>query len=127
MRRTILITLCTLLLAMALCTASKIYVTRTVEHARHLRTEAVEAMDAGDVQRVETTLVELAEFLSDRQSWLEVMCEHSDLHEIKGEIIDAQASVEFGIIDDFYQAIYRFGEGLEHIADVESPRLTNFY
>ena len=127
MRRTILITLTTLLISLALCTMSHIRVTRVVKHARHLRTEAIEAIDVDDAQRAETVLVELAGFLDEEQGWLEVLCEHDDLHEIKAAIIDAQASIEFGITDDFYQAIYRFGEGLEHIADVESVRLTNFY
>ena len=127
MRRTILITLTTLLISLALCTMSHIRVTRVVKHARHLRTEAIEANDVDDAQLAETVLVELAGFLDEEQGWLEVLCEHDDLHEIKAAIIDAQASIEFGITDDFYQAIYRFGEGLEHIADVESVRLTNFY
>ncbi|MGN1007241.1 MAG: DUF4363 family protein [Aristaeellaceae bacterium] len=127
MRRTILITLTTLLISLALCTMSHIHVTRVVKHARHLRTEAIEAIDVDDAQRAETVLVELAGFLDEEQGWLEVLCEHDDLHEIKAAIIDAQASIEFGITDDFYQAIYRFGESLEHIADVESVRLTNFY
>ena len=117
----------TLLISMILCTLSRISVHRVVNHARHLRTEAIEAMDAREVQRAETVLVELAGFMEDKQPLLEVLCEHDDLHEIKAAIIDAQASIEFGITDDFYQAIYRFGEGLEHIADVESVRLTNFY
>lgn len=127
MRKTILITLATLVISMALCTLSRVSVTRIVDHARHLRTEAIEAMEKNDVQRTEVVLVELAGFMEEKQGWLEVLCEHDDLHEIKAAIIDAQASVEFGITDDFYQAIYRFGEGLEHIADVESLRLTNFY
>ena len=127
MRRTILITLTTLLVSMILCTLSRISVNRVANHARHLRTEAIEAIDVDDAQRAETVLVELAGFLDEEQGWLEVLCEHDDLHEIKAAIIDAQASIEFGITDDFYQAVYRFGEGLEHIADVESVRLTNFY
>ncbi|MBP3653250.1 MAG: DUF4363 family protein, partial [Clostridia bacterium] len=98
-----------------------------VNHARHLRTEAIEAMDEGDVQQAEERMVELAGYFKRNLGWLEVLCRHSDLHEIKGSIIDAQASIEFGIEDDFYQAIYRFGEGLEHIADIESLRLSNLY
>ena len=127
MRRTILITLSTLLISMILCTLSRISVHRVVNHARHLRTEAIEAMDEQQIQRAETVLVELAGFMEDKQPLLEVLCEHDDLHEIKAAIIDAQASIEFGITDDFYQAIYRFGERLEHIADTESVRLSNLY
>ena len=125
MKRTICVTLAALLFAAVVCTASNIIINRIVDHARHLRTEAVEAMEKHDVQRVEQTLVELAEYIQDNQFWLEVFCEHDDLHDIKVQIIDAQASIEFGIEDDFYQAIYRFGEGLEHIADVENIRLSN--
>ena len=127
MKRTLCITLAALLFAVAVCTASNRIVNKVVDHARHLRTEAVEAMDARDVQRAEQTLVELAEYISDNQFWLEVFCEHEDLHDMKVQIIDAQASIEFGIEDDFYQAIYRFGEALEHIADVENIRLSNLY
>ena len=127
MKRTILITLVALLFAATVCTASNRIINRVVDHARHLRTEAIEAMDDGDTQRAEQTLVELAEYIVDNQFWLEVFCAHDDLHDIKVEIIDAQASIDFGSREDFYQAIYRFGEGLEHIADVENIRLSNLY
>ena len=127
MKRTLWITLATLALALTVCISSNLFVTRFVDRARHLRTDAIEAMDEGDVQRAEQTLVELAEHLKSSEPWLEVLCEHEDLHQIKEQIIDAQASIEFGIQDDFYQAIYRFGERLEHIADVENVRLSNLY
>ena len=127
MKRTVWITLLALALALAVCTASNRFITRFVDRARHLRTDAIEAMDRGEVQRAEQTLVELAGHLKDSEPWLEVLCEHEDLHQIKEQIIDAQASIEFGIEDDFYQAIYRFGERLEHIADVENVRLSNLY
>ena len=127
MKRTLLITLAALLFAAAVCTASNRIINRVVDHARHLRTEAIEAMDAGDVQRAEQTLVELAGYIGENQFWLEVFCAHEDLHDMKVQIIDAQASIEFGSREDFYQAIYRFGEALEHIADVENIRLSNLY
>lgn len=127
MRKTIWITLATFIAAMAVCMLAKTNINRLVTHARHLRTEALEAMDEGEVQLAEERLVELAGFIDRNQGWLEVVCNHADLHEMKGNIIDAQASIEFGIEDDFYQAIYRFGEGLDHIDDIESIRFSNLY
>lgn len=127
MRRTLWITLSVFLCAMALCTVNSIAVHRVVNHARHLRTRALEAMDAGDVQAAEVQMVELASYMKRNQNWLEMVCEHEDMHEMKADIIDAQAAVEFGIVDDFYQAVYRFGEGLEHIAEVEKISLGNLY
>lgn len=127
MKKTFWLTLSVFIAAMIVCTLSKINVTRLVNHARHLRTEAIEAMNDGDVQGAEERLVELAGYINRNMDWLEVVCQHSDLHDVKLNLIDAQASIEFGIEDDFYQAVYRFGEGLEHIADVESVRFSNLY
>ena len=127
MRKTICITLGVLICALALCTVSRVKIERLTTHARHLRTEAISAMEIGDVQQAEERLVELAGYLSRNQDWLAMVCEHSDLHEIKADIIDAQAAIEFGIEDDFYQAIYRFGEGLEHIAEIQEISLSNLY
>lgn len=127
MRKTIWITLLTFAAAVTVCMLTKININRLVTHARHLRTEAIEAMDEGQVQLAEERMVELAGYIARNQGWLEVVCDHADLHEMKGNIIDAQASIEFGIEDDFYQAIYRFGEGLEHIDDIEKIRLSNLY
>ena len=127
MRRMIATTLTVLALALAVCTLSHRGILRAVQHARHLRTEAIEAMDEGDVQLAEERMAELAGYMKRSGKWLELLCDHDDLHEMKGDIIDAQASLEFGIEDDFYQAIYRFGEGLDHIESIEKIRLTNLY
>ena len=127
MRKTIWITTLTFIAALAVCLLVKTNIARLVVHARHLRTEAIEAMDEGRVQQAEERLVELAGYIGRNQGWLEIVCDHADLHEIKGNIIDAQASIEFGIEDDFYQAIYRFGECLEHIDDIERIRFSNLY
>ena len=127
MRKTVWITTLTLIAAITVCFLTKSNINRLVTHARHLRTEAIEAMDEGQVQLAEERMVELAGYIGRNQGWLEIVCDHADLHEIKGNIIDAQASIEFGIEDDFYQAIFRFGECLEHIDDIESIRFSNLY
>lgn len=125
MRRLIIITVSVFCLSMAFCGLTMYNVHRTTTHMRRLRSEAILHMDAGEIQAVEETLSELANYLAKNSLWLEMVCDHGDIHQIKGEIIDAQASVEFGIEDDFYQAISRFGEGLDHIASVEEISWSN--
>ena len=127
MRRCIVVTLIVFALSMAVCGLVQKNINRVVEHARHLRTEAIEAMDRQEIQKAEERMVELAGYISRNQDWLSMVCEHSDLHEIKAAIIDAQAAIEFGIEDDFYQAVYRFGEGLEHIGEIQEISLRNLY
>lgn len=117
MRRQIRITIIVFMCGMAVCIYALHAVTAFTGHARSLQSEAILAMDAGEVQRAEERLVQLAAHLKEHQTMLEIFCDHEDLHSLKGELIDAQASIEFGIEDDFYQAISRFGELLEHLAD----------
>ena len=112
---------------MILCTISKVSVTRVVDRARHLRTQAIERVEEKHADAAIETLVELADYIKDSNGWLEMLCEHEDLAEIKEQIIDARTSLEFDDSDDFYQAISRFGERLEHIADVERLKLSNLY
>lgn len=117
MRRQIWITSIVFLCGLAVCLYALHSVTGFTDHARSLRSEAILAMDAGEVQQAEERLVQLAVHLKEHQTLLEIFCDHEDLHSLKGELIDAQASIEFGIEDDFYQAISRFGELLEHLAE----------
>ena len=117
MRRQIWITGIVFVCGLAICLYALHAVTGFTDHARSLRSEAILAMDAGDVQQAEVRLVQLATHLKEHQTMLEIFCDHEDLHSLKGELIDAQASIEFGIEDDFYQAISRFGELLEHLAE----------
>ena len=125
MRKMLIVTAALFVLSMAVCTLNAVSIHRVTHRMRHLRSEAILAMEAGEIQRVEETLSELANCLAENEGWMQLVCDHDDLHDLKGEIIDAQASVEFGIEDDFYQAIYRFGEGLDHIASVEEISLGN--
>lgn len=127
MRRMCIVTAAALVFALAICSFARISVGKFVHRARHLRTQAIEHMDRGEIQAAEETLAQLAQYLNDSQGRLEVLCEHEDLHDIKEQVIDARASIEFGSREDFYQAIYRFGERLEHMSDVESARLSNLY
>lgn len=126
MRRRAVIAAVALCFGLGMGLWARLFIGNTVLHARHLRTEAIEYMDAGATQAAEETLTLLAQYLKDRQNLLKILCAHEDVDEIKEELIDAQASIEFGSSEDFYQAIYRFGERLERIEEAESLNLSNF-
>lgn len=127
MRRTLWTTLLVLAAALAACSLSRMHIEGFTAHARHMRTEAIEAVEEGDIQLAEVRMVALAGYLKENMPWLQAVCDHTDLHDLKVSLIDAQASIEFGIEDDFYQAIYRFGEGMDHIAGIEEISLANLY
>lgn len=127
MRRMLLITSAVFILSMAVCTFSTIGIERVVERCQELRNAAVMAMDSGAVQETEEGLSALATYLEEHQGWLEILLEHEELHEIKNQILEAKLGLEYGIEDDFYQAIAKVEEALEHVRSIESVSLSNLY
>lgn len=126
MRRRAVITAIALCFGIAVSLWARLFIADTVEYARNLNAEAIEYMDAGDALAAAETLTQLAQYLKDRQGWMKILCAHEDINDIKEELIDAQASIEYGSREDFYQAIYRFGERLEQLSDTESLSFSNF-
>lgn len=126
MRRRAVIAAIALCFGIAVGLWARLFIADTVEYARSLNAEAIECMDAGDALAAAETLTQLAQYLKDRQGWMKILCAHEDINDIKEELIDAQASIEYGSREDFYQAIYRFGERLEQLSDTESLSFSNF-
>lgn len=126
MRRRAWITAIALCFGIAVSLWARLFIADTVEYARGLNAEAIECMDRGDEAAAEEVLTQLAQYLKDRQGLMRILCAHEDIDDIKEELIDAQASIEFGSSEDFYQASYRFGERLEQLSDAESLSLSNF-
>ena len=127
MRRMILTTALVFLLSMGICTFSTIGIERVVERCQELRNEAVMAMDSGAIQETEEGLAALATYLEEHQGWLEILLEHDELHEIKNQLLEARLGLEYGVEDDFYQAIAKVNEGLEHVRSIEKLSLSNLY
>jgi len=127
MRRMILTTAVVFLLAMGICTFSTLGIERVVDRCQELRNQAVMAMDSGAVQETEEGLSALATYLEEHQGWLEILLEHEELHEIKNQILEAKLGLEYGVEDDFYQAIAKVSEALEHVRSIEQMSLSNLY
>ena len=127
MRRMILTTAVVFLLSMGICTFSTIGIERVVDRCQELRNAAVMAMDSGAVQETEEGLAALATYLEEHQDWLEILLEHEELHDIKNQILEAKLGLEYGVADDFYQAIAKVSEALEHVRGIERMTLSNLY
>ena len=127
MRRMILTTAVVFLLAMGICTFSTLGIEHVVDRCQELRNQAVMAMDSGAVQETEEGLSALATYLEEHQGWLEILLEHEELHEIKNQILEAKLGLEYGVEDDFYQAIAKVSEALEHVRSIERMSLSNLY
>lgn len=127
MKRLTILTLAVLMVSLAVCIASMWVIDGILDEAHGISTSVFVSMENGDVVAAREGLVALATLWDERASLLEVLCSHDDLHEVKERIIEAQITLDYTDMEDFYSAVALVGEALEHVRDQEILSLTNLY
>ena len=127
MKRTLIMTLCVLAAALAVCAGSMLALNGTVEQARRLESLAVLAVQEDRAEDAGELLVELAELWRDRAPLLEMLAEHDALHDVAAAIAEAQICLECGDHDDFLRTMSAIELGLGHLKDEEALRWENLY
>ena len=125
MRRLLILTLTTLLVCVAVCTASQIVIDRLLTRAHDMNTEIHMAMEEGDETAARDGLVALATYWDEYRGILEVLCDHEDLHNVGEHIIEARICMDYTDAEDFYTAVALIGEGIDHLMDQEKLTWSN--
>lgn len=125
MRRLLILTLATLLVCAAVCTASQIAIDRLLTRAHDMNTEIHAAMENGDATGARDGLVALATYWDEHREILEILCDHEDLHNVGERIIEARICMDCADAEDFYTAVALIGEGIEHLMDQEKLSWSN--
>lgn len=127
MRRTLVITLCVLVLALSICTGCSLFLKNVIGDVRHLHNEAVRYVESGNPEKARELMIQMATLWREKEPILEILTSHDAIHEVKLGIIEAQICLECGDHDDFLRTISIAGEGLEHMRSVEMLSLSNLY
>lgn len=127
MRRTLVITLCVLVLALSVCTGASRFLENVISQERFLHNEAVRYVESGKTEKAREIMVQMAALWREKEPVLEILTSHDAIHEVKLGIIEAQICLECGDHDDFLRTISIAGEGLEHMKSVEMLSLSNLY
>ena len=127
MKRTLIMTLCVLAVALAVCAGSMLALNGTVERARRLESLAVLAVQEDRAEDAGELLVELAELWRDQAPLLEMLAEHDALHDVAAAIAEAQICLECDDHDDFLRTMSAVELGLGHLKDEEAVRWENLY
>lgn len=127
MKRTLILTLCVLAAALAVCAGAMAALNGTVDEAQRLRSLAVLAEGEGDGDGAKTAVVQLALLWREREGLMEMLAEHDALHEVAAAIADAQICLECRDHDDFLRAMAQLDMGLGHLKDEEALRWENLY
>lgn len=127
MKRLAITTAAVLAACMMLCTWSLVTLNGILDEAHEYTVEVFAQMEQGNVTAAREGLVALANLWDDRETLLELLCAHDDLHEVKERIIEAEICISYTDMEDFYANVSLIGEAIEHIKDGEALRLTNLY
>ncbi len=127
MKRTLILTLCVLAVAMLVCFGGMTALNSTVDEARRLGSLAVlaEQEDASDA--ADNRLVELAQLWKDRAAVMEMLASHDALHDVQTSLAEARICLECGDHDDFLRTMSTLDMALGHIRDEEALRWENLY
>jgi hypothetical protein len=127
MKRLTITTAAVLASCLTLCIWSLITLNGILEEAHGYTIDVFTQMEQGNITAAREGLVALANLWDEKETLLEVLCAHDDLHEVKERIIEAQICISYTDMEDFYANVSLIGEALEHIKDGEALRLTNLY
>ena len=127
MRTTFIALVIVVLVALGLCAFAQVHICSVVEEMDLLRVRAAEMARAGDGAAAMGCLTAFANRWEDARPALEMLTSHDSLHEVYCELVDAQACLENGDIDDCFRALAQLGEALHHIREMEAVSLSNLY
>ena len=127
MKRLLITTVTVFALCLALCIWSLITLNGILDEAHEYTVEVFVQMEQGNVAAAREGLVALANLWEEKETLMEVLCAHDDLHAVKERIIEAKICVSYTDMEDFYANVSLIGEAIEHIKDGEALRLTNLY
>lgn len=125
MRRLFISTLAVLVVCLALCFASHRALRRTLDEAHGMTIGIFTDMEEERIDSARETLTALAVFWKEESVWMELICDHDDLHDVKELIIQARICIDYTDMEEFYSAVALIGEGIEHIREAEMLSLKN--
>jgi len=126
-KRTLLVTLCVLAVALGVCAVCQRALDGAVEEAERLTSLAVLAANEQRFSDAKTLMGTLAEFWQRRSRVLETLAGHDALHDVASAIAEAQICLECEDRDDFLRTMSIVRMGLEHLKDEEAVSLMNLY
>ena len=125
MKMTLVSMLAVALLAGCICCFSLTRIERATVEIDGMRTEVLELIDADRTHEARDRLRGMAEAWSRWEQELAVLVPHDMLHEIAGLIIEGDANLGAGDLDDFNRSMAMLGEAIRHLYEEERPALNN--
>ncbi len=125
MTRTIAAMLAVLILSLGVCIFSVERIHRVTGELDGMRVEVLGLTERGDREGAKERMAQLAEVWSRHEATLETIAPHDALHEVTVMIVESDANLSSGDMDDFARSMALLGEAIEHLYTEEQLKLKN--
>lgn len=127
MKRSLVTMLVILVLSLGVCLTGMLLIRHVALELEDMRSEAVEQIEADNLSGAAETLTQLADMWTWHEPLLETISPHETLHAVTELIIEADANLHVGDIDDLHRSMMLLELALEHLFIEEQFMISNIF
>lgn len=125
MRMTLVSMLVVLTLVGAVCTFSMRFIRSVSMQMEDMHNEVMDCAEAGKAEEAQEQLSQMAQYWKRNEEVMAALVPHGSLHEITALLIESNACLEAGDMDDFAGSMALLGEAVRHLKEDEQFHLSN--
>lgn len=125
MKATLISMLAVAALAAVTCVCSLKMIEKATREVDGMRTEVLELIESGAFEEAHGRLRQMVEVWRKYEKTLAVMAPHESLHDITWLMIEGNANLEAGDLDDLNRSMALLGESIRHLYEEERLHLSN--
>lgn len=127
MKTRLVILISSFVLSLFICLFSSAFVHSSMDTVIEKAEDMEMLLEKNDTEKAFDTALKLKEDIEKRESILEGLVPHEDLHDLSVQIADAGLSIKIGDLDDCKKAIELMKENAEHLIKHESFLIGNIF
>lgn len=127
MKRSLITMLIVLLLALGICLSSMLLIRHVALEMEEMRVSTLELIESKDLDAASEHLTQMADMWAWHEPLLETISPHETLHAVTELIIEADANLTVGDIDDLHRSMMLLELALEHLFIEEQFMFSNIF
>ena len=127
MKRCLITMLIVLGLSMAICLSSMLFIRHVALEIEEMRVSTVKCLETGNTNAAAEQLTQMADMWAWHEPLLEIIAPHETLHAVTELIIEADANLTVGDIDDLHRSMMLLELAIEHLFIEERLMISNIF
>lgn len=127
MKRSLITMLIVLALSLSICVSAMLLIRHVALEMEEMRVSAVKLLEAGRTAEAAEQITQMADMWARHEPLLETIAPHETLHAVTELIIEADANLTVGDIDDLHRSMMLLELAIEHLFIEEQFMISNIF